>query len=562
MNKTFLILFFLVAESVFSMREMPQLPGDSLMKMDFGSLEKKFNESVSTSEKALYTAAYYKKSKLQSNIRIVANGLYMKAYVSKDETAALKSIDSIKDLYGNVYDDAFPAKAHLLESNIYMASFSLKKALDAALSAEKLANKTQNIQQQYKIKQQIALIKIELGKYKEALAILRENDVFFKSAGSKSDIFFASMLLADVCIRLNMPEKAQEYVVVSLSKLKKSDRFYNYFIMYDGFCQSLKKNFSTSNLLLKAAIESDVNNLDPVNLAECYYFLGENSLQAKNDFLADRYFQKTDSILKATGVTSLAFRKNYIRAIEIQKRSKSNGKLLYYLNRLIEMDAQLNENNVWLSETINNQYDTPHLLAEKQNTINTIKQEKSMVVGIVAIVLLALSASIYYLLRMRKEKAVFEAKFNKLMLASGSKAKDTVENPIPQAKQIASKNIGLSDEIVNDILQKLTVFETEKQFLEINLKAADLARQFHTNTTYLSNVVNQYKNKNFSQYVNELRVEYAVHKLKEDKNFRKYTVKAISEEAGFNNAESFAKAFQVKTGIQPSFFVKRLNETL
>ncbi len=35
---------------------------------------------------------------------------------------------------------------------------------------------------------------------------------------------------------------------------------------------------------------------------------------------------------------------------------------------------------------------------------------------------------------------------------------------------------------------------------------------------------------------------------------------AIAEEAGFNTAESFSKAFFKKTGIKPSYFIKELTE--
>ena len=44
-----------------------------------------------------------------------------------------------------------------------------------------------------------------------------------------------------------------------------------------------------------------------------------------------------------------------------------------------------------------------------------------------------------------------------------------------------------------------------------------------------------------------------------DKKFRQYTIHALALEFGFNNAESFSTAFDKKTGIKPSFFIKNLN---
>ncbi|WP_121147007.1 helix-turn-helix domain-containing protein [Tenacibaculum discolor] len=73
--------------------------------------------------------------------------------------------------------------------------------------------------------------------------------------------------------------------------------------------------------------------------------------------------------------------------------------------------------------------------------------------------------------------------------------------------------------------------------------------------------MNQYKNTSFSNYVNQLRIEYTVEKLKNDTLWRKYTVKAIAQEVGFKNAESFSKAFYKFTSIKPSYFIKELEKT-
>ena len=37
-------------------------------------------------------------------------------------------------------------------------------------------------------------------------------------------------------------------------------------------------------------------------------------------------------------------------------------------------------------------------------------------------------------------------------------------------------------------------------------------------------------------------------------------VQAIAKESGFNNTESFSKAFYKKTGIKPSYFIRELNK--
>jgi AraC-like DNA-binding protein len=85
-----------------------------------------------------------------------------------------------------------------------------------------------------------------------------------------------------------------------------------------------------------------------------------------------------------------------------------------------------------------------------------------------------------------------------------------------------------------------------------------LSEDFETNSKYLSKIVNVYKNKTFINYINDLRIDYAVINLQESKTARKYTLQALAFEYGFNTTESFSKAFSKKTGLKPSYFIIEL----
>lgn len=127
---------------------------------------------------------------------------------------------------------------------------------------------------------------------------------------------------------------------------------------------------------------------------------------------------------------------------------------------------------------------------------------------------------------------------------------------------VQKKEFNIADDVVDNILKKLSNFEKKCEYTSQNLKLNQLAEEFETNVKYLSAIINKYKEKNFSDYLNDLRVEYAISKLNKDKRFIKFTIKAIAMECGFNTAESFSKAFRKKTGIYPSFFIKELENKL
>jgi AraC-like DNA-binding protein len=110
------------------------------------------------------------------------------------------------------------------------------------------------------------------------------------------------------------------------------------------------------------------------------------------------------------------------------------------------------------------------------------------------------------------------------------------------------------------LLSKLTEFEKGNKYLSNDISLAQLAFQFDTNTKYLSEVINQYKGKNFNSYINELRILYIVNKLKTDPIYLSYKVSYLAEECGFSTHSSFSAVFKNITGITPNVFIQFLTQ--
>ncbi|HAO27355.1 MAG TPA: AraC family transcriptional regulator, partial [Chryseobacterium indologenes] len=88
----------------------------------------------------------------------------------------------------------------------------------------------------------------------------------------------------------------------------------------------------------------------------------------------------------------------------------------------------------------------------------------------------------------------------------------------------------LDKNIINDIFLKLKNFEDKEEFLESGLTLNKLATRFDTNSSYLSQVINEYKGTNFNRYLGELRIHYITKKLYEDKKFLNYKSESLAEE--------------------------------
>ena len=92
------------------------------------------------------------------------------------------------------------------------------------------------------------------------------------------------------------------------------------------------------------------------------------------------------------------------------------------------------------------------------------------------------------------------------------------------------------------------------------MSLALLASQFETNTKYLSEIINTYKNKNFNSYINELRINYITDRLKNNKTYLQYKISYLAEESGFSSHSSFATVFKAVTGIPPTVFIELLRD--
>ncbi|MBR9854664.1 MAG: helix-turn-helix domain-containing protein [Algicola sp.] len=116
----------------------------------------------------------------------------------------------------------------------------------------------------------------------------------------------------------------------------------------------------------------------------------------------------------------------------------------------------------------------------------------------------------------------------------------------------------LDDTITDIILKRLTKLEQEHFFLDHSCSLREVALQLKTNPKYLSQVVNQEKRMSFSNYINELRINYLLERLLEDPDFRHNKLSYIATSVGYNNLNTFNTAFKKRQGILPSFFINEL----
>lgn len=112
----------------------------------------------------------------------------------------------------------------------------------------------------------------------------------------------------------------------------------------------------------------------------------------------------------------------------------------------------------------------------------------------------------------------------------------------------------LSSSAASAILSKLKIHMAEnKPYLDSALKLQHLAEQLSLSPHHISQVINDLLGQNFSDFINQHRIEEAIRELSEEKYANKKVIH-IALDCGFNNKTSFNTAFKKVTGTSPSVF--------
>lgn len=106
-------------------------------------------------------------------------------------------------------------------------------------------------------------------------------------------------------------------------------------------------------------------------------------------------------------------------------------------------------------------------------------------------------------------------------------------------------------ELVDELYEKiLHIFVVQKKYKDPDYSAKKMAEELHTNTRYISAVVNIRFGQNYSSLVNEYRIKDAQYLLIDKRHINK-TMEEISAMVGFANRQSFYAAFYKLNGITP-----------
>ena len=95
------------------------------------------------------------------------------------------------------------------------------------------------------------------------------------------------------------------------------------------------------------------------------------------------------------------------------------------------------------------------------------------------------------------------------------------------------------------------IIKRDKMYLSPDLSREELTRIVRMNNTRFAKMIKENTDTNLNGYINNLRLNYAIHLMKEQPD---YTLRAIAESSGINSMPTFHQLFKGRTGMTPSEF--------
>jgi AraC-like DNA-binding protein len=418
-------------------------------------------------------------------------------------------------------------------------------------------------------------IKIAMGDYVSGIALLKKelqttphlklgvgekkimnNKLFADKYNSIGDAYQAYYLQSKKSVFID----SANYYFNAAATLMLKDNFYPDYTkallrMRLAKSAALEENYNKSLSLYRQGknypvVKDNVRTqqLFDLGMADCFYHLKQSDSAI---FYCKKYIENYQ--------TTKVSKENLLMAYNIMTQcynDKKDTKNAYrYAKKSLELIQSI-EGIKSKSLSFLHNYDLSIIKKESNQIIASKNYFKRSLFGI-SILLLIVSIGFYYYYKLQKEKQI---RFLKIIQNLEEAKISQTPSLLSNTTEVLSKQT-IDEELIEKIAIGLKKLEQKEAFLEPNFKLAYVAKKVNTNTAYLSQYFNQVIQKTFSEYTQELRVQYVLQKLNDVPYFRKYTLQAIAEEVGYKDAKTFVRVFKKQTGISPNYYIEKLENT-
>lgn len=456
--------------------------------------------------------------------------------------------------------------SYFLGASIQLGLSNASKAMEILETALKLAEEIESDYWEEYVLQFLSYIHIISGDYQKSIQIQKKAILIYKN--KPIDSAFTSTIknenliqrysqLSGSFLKIEKADSAKHYAKLISSLIAKEDDCSERILyLTQAKIDFFEKKYSEAkNNYLAASKICDPNS--PIDNLRMSGDLGKVALAQENYKEAIEYLQKG---LDDYGVkpSEEGFMDNYYKLLaDSYKGAGNDEKAIYYFEKYINSTSEYDKIKSEVKASTKAQE-----IEKFKNELKILEAQKVEKQTYLNYLFLGASLIIlgllFLLLKFYRNKKANEIKFQKLL--AKIEAAPTPDEIIDTKDEVLEEtnSSDVSEEIKTQILEGLKKLEKQEYFLKQDCNSYNVAKKINTNTSYLSKVINSHYGKNFNTYINDLRINYTIVRLKNDVIFRSYSIQSIAEEVGYKSADSFTKYFKKDTGLNPSFYIKEI----
>ncbi|WP_260254974.1 helix-turn-helix domain-containing protein [Elizabethkingia meningoseptica] len=541
----------------------------------YADLSKNYENLEENNEKALsYVHAYIAKAKKEKNYNKLVQGYEDAVYYSATNKKKLIYADSSIIAAKESQNNDLISRSYLGKGIIYYYNLkNYKSALDEYLKAYEYSKKGYTSYQKYKIIYHLGVVKNYLGYYNDALGLFNEcidyfepktsgnyhpNEIFNNSKGYLNSLHLAAVCynhLGDYKTADSLTNKGLNFI--NNDKINEFAQEKSYLLKNKGISEYQKGEFAKAIQTFNEAIPVLEKNNDFAWASVSDFYIGKSYLGQKQETEAMKQFKKVDSIFQKHDFILPELRENYELLINYYRKHEDPKQELYYTKVLLKADGVLTRDFTYLSSRIHREYDTQNLM----DIQTRLESQNKWGLGMIILLCVIVSVLVYNVWKYYQNEKKIRLKYKALE----ENLQHHLENAAPAVpyENISSQSKStMSEDVYKDLQEKLENFEKEKQFIEKGITLNKLAVSFDTNSTYLSQFINETKGINFNKYLGILRINYITQLMYEKEKYLNYTIQSLSEECGIASRQNFSDLFQEINGLRPTDFVKKRKKDL
>ena len=431
--------------------------------------------------------------------------------------------------------------------------------------------------------------KYKLFQYSEAIPLMEKAKLYANKSNYVLYMFGMNITLKDAYRQSGLLKKSEECWQEAQNIAKKYNDDNLYFTLYYVFAQDYEKEGKYTEAIAYLEKQLELIKGDKKNIltaASINSNIAYDYLKQNNTNRAKEYLEKATPVIENKENTHqiqeleiyylakalYAFKsqkhdeaKKYFKlGLDEAKRRDDKDQFVLITEELLKTNIHFPDNELIFKKYIDNQNTRA---GEIKKVVGKDEFHKDQIIKtstnyisylIISIICIAAFVSLQLYLYRRKNKHLKTKidrildEFNKSNEATKSeprKNKDTTE---------AHKNVRTAKETEEQLLQKIEEFEKGNVFTEKNFTMAKMAALLESNSIHINYVLQKYRGKTFSDFINELKINYIVRLLINDPKYLNYKISYLSDLAGFSNHSRFTQIFKKQLKISPSEFISDL----